>query len=236
MRARDKDLASKTQDRKPKTTLGAILLAAGQSTRMGAFKPLLPFGDQTVIESCLDYLQRGGVETIVVVVGHRADAIREKLSGLPIHFVLNPDEDSEMAESIACGVRALPLECKATFITPVDYPAIPPRVVTALTETWQACDAKLLVPEYEGRGGHPVLINLGFRAELLSLDSGRGLRGLFDEHRTQVCRVPVDSPFIARDIDTWDDYRALHLEVFGVEPPGLQLNNDFGRSEDCATK
>ena len=85
--------------------VAAILLAAGQSKRMGAFKPLLPFGDRTVIESCIDYLRRGGVQTIVVVVGPHAEAIRDKLKDLPIQFAINPDPESEMGASIACGVR-----------------------------------------------------------------------------------------------------------------------------------
>ena len=62
-------------------SVAAILLAAGQSKRMGAFKPLLPFGNKTVIECCIDYLREGGVETIVVVLGHRADEVRKSISG-----------------------------------------------------------------------------------------------------------------------------------------------------------
>lgn len=201
--------------------VAAILLAAGQSTRMGAFKPLLPFGEKTVIESCIDYLQRGGVETIVVVLAHRAAEIKEKLPGLTVRFALNPDPESEMSESIACGVRELPLETRATFIALADYPAVPADVVAVLVNNWQAGKTGLLIPEYQGRGGHPVLIDLRFRNELLSLDSRRGLRSLFDANRDKVRRVPVDSPFIARDIDTWDDYRALHKQVFGAEPPDL---------------
>jgi CTP:molybdopterin cytidylyltransferase MocA len=99
---------------------------------MGAFKPLLPFGDKTVIESCLDYLQQGGVETIVVVVGHRADEVREKLTGRSLIFAINPDPDSEMGASIAAGVRALPETSKATLIALVDHPAVPATVVSTL--------------------------------------------------------------------------------------------------------
>jgi CTP:molybdopterin cytidylyltransferase MocA len=203
------------------TKVAAILLAAGQSKRIGAFKPLLPFGKSTVIESCIDYLQRGGVETIVVVLGHRADIIRDKVKDLSVRFALNPDPEAEMSHSIACGVRELALDCQATFIAPADYPAIPPEVVIAMISSWRTRPAKLLAPKYEGRGGHPVLVDLCFRDQLLRLDPQRGLRGLFDENRGQVLRVPVNSPFVARDIDTWDDYRALHEEVFGAEPPDL---------------
>ena len=202
----------------PVDEVAAILLAAGRSERMGAFKPLLPFGDKTVIENCIDYLRRGGVETIVVVLGHRAGDVRRQLANTPVRFVINPDPESEMSVSIACGVQDLPEGTRATLIALTDQPAIPPEVVATLIETWKATGAKLIVPEYEGRGGHPVLVDLGFRDELLTLDQKRGLRALFDAHREQVRRVPVESPYIARDIDTWDDYRALHQKVFGTTP------------------
>src|SRR6266850_1399641 len=140
---------AKTEDLNPITKdIAAILLAAGQSKRMGAFKPLLPFGGKTVIESCIDYLYRGGVQTIVVVLGHGAEAILDKLKDLPVQFAFNPDPASEMAESIACGVRELPPDCPATLIAPADHPAIPPEVVIALTDRWQSTEAKLLMPDY----------------------------------------------------------------------------------------
>jgi molybdenum cofactor cytidylyltransferase len=198
--------------------VAAILLAAGRSARMGAFKPLLPFGDKTVIENCIDYLRRGGVETIVVVLGHRADNVRKQLANTSVRFVVNPNPDSEMSVSIACGIAELPEETKATLIALTDQPTIPSAVVATLIDEWKTTGAKLIIPEYEGRGGHPVLVDLGFRDELLTLDQKRGLRALFDAHREQVRRVPVESPYIARDIDTWDDYRALHQEVFSTTP------------------
>ena len=198
--------------------LAAILLAAGQSRRMGAFKPFLPFGDKTVIESCLDYLQQGGVETIVVVVGHRADEGREKLTGRSLIFAINPDPDSEMGASIAAGVRALPETSKATLIALVDHPAVPATVVSTLFEHWQQ-GSRLVVPTWNGRGGHPVLVDLSFKPELLNLDAGGGLRSLFDTHQTAVARVPIDSPFIARDMDTWDDYLTLHQQFTGKPAP-----------------
>jgi CTP:molybdopterin cytidylyltransferase MocA len=74
------------------------------------------------------------------------------------------------------------------------------------------------VPEYEGRGGHPVLLDLNLRRELLNLDSQSGLRGLFAAHRDEVRRVQVASAYVARDMDTWEDYLTLHEEVFGAPP------------------
>ena len=198
--------------------VAAILLAAGQSKRMGAFKPLLPFGDKTVVECCLDYLKQGGIETIVVVVGHRADEVREKLKDYHVIFALNPDPNSEMGASIAAGIRALSASSAATLIALVDHPAVPQGVVSTLIENWKR-GARLIVPTWHGRGGHPVLVDLGFKPELLNLDSTGGLRALFEAHRDEVKRVPIDSPFIARDMDTWDDYLALHQEVTGKPAP-----------------
>ena len=69
----------------------AVLLSAGRSRRMGAFKPLLRFGDKTVIESCIENLRQGGIEQIVIVVGHRADEIEKSLAGQRLLFAVNSD-------------------------------------------------------------------------------------------------------------------------------------------------
>jgi CTP:molybdopterin cytidylyltransferase MocA len=194
----------------------AILLAAGRSSRMGAFKPLLPFGNKTVIECCIDYLHEGGVAEIVVVVGHRADEIRRQISG--VTFATNPDPDSAMGASIAVGVSALPDTAQATLVGLVDHPAVPATVVSTLLESWKS-GARIVIPTWQGRGGHPVLVDLTFKAEVLKLSESGGLRAFFEAHASEVKRIPVDSPFVARDMDTWDDYRALHLEATGQPAP-----------------
>ena len=197
--------------------VAAIILAAGRSKRMGAFKPLLPFGKQSVIKSCIKYLEDGGVESIVVVTGHRSDDIRKHLADTSVSFAFNPDPESEMGASIAAGVHELPSNAQATLIALVDYPAVPSSAVSALLTEWTK-GIRLLKPTSNGRGGHPVLVDLSLRDELLSLDPDLGLKGLFDKHSGEVKRLEVDSPYIARDIDTWDDYCALYIEVFGAEP------------------
>ena len=188
---------------------------------MGAFKPLLPFGNKTVIDCCIDYLRDGGIEEIVVVLGHRADDIRQRVSG--VTFALNPDPGSEMGASIAAGVRELSESAQATLIALVDHPAVPATVVTKILDSWQS-GARLIIPTWQNRGGHPVLVDLSFRAELLNLPATGGLRALFDAHANEFKRLPVDSPFIARDMDTWDDYTALHLEVTGQPAPEPPLD------------
>lgn len=217
---------TKTKDQRPKAgSVAGIILAAGRSQRMGAFKPLLPFGDTTVVDSCIELLRAAGVETLVVVLGYRAEELRRHLKNSEVLFAVNPDPDGEMSSSIACGVRELPRDTKAVIITPVDHPAVPSEVVSLLTDEWRK-GHRLVKPTWEGRGGHPVLLDLSFRDELLRLDPNRGLKSLFGSHIDQVKRLPVDSNYIARDIDTWDDYAALHRDVFGCLPasPATRAN------------
>jgi molybdenum cofactor cytidylyltransferase len=198
---------------------------------MGAFKPLLPFGNKTAIECCIDYLREGGVETIVVVLGHRADEVRQRLDGLPVSFALNPDPSSEMGASIAAGIAELPEQIGATLIALSDYPAVPAEVVSNLVAEWKN-GARLVIPTWKNRGGHPVLVDLSFKPELLKLSSSGGLRALFEAHRNEVKRLAVDSPFIARDMDTWDDYLALHKEATG-EPAPDRLGNQTNETLDA---
>lgn len=212
----------------PKThDVAAIILAAGRSQRMGAFKPLLPFGPTTIVESSIANMRLGGIENIVVVVGvgARAEELQAHLIDSNVSFAINPDPDSEMSASIACAVRVLPKEICAVVINPVDHAAVPAEVVVAVLYEWQH-GARLVKPTWNERGGHPVLVDLKFRDALLSLDPNNGLKGLFSEHRDQVKRIPVNSKYIARDMDTWDDYAALHREVFGDAAPELPRKRD----------
>ena len=216
-------MMTKTEDPRPKANevndVSAIILAAGRSQRMGAFKPLLPFGPTTVIETCIENLRASGIKSIVVVLcqDSRGEDLREHLRNAGVTFAFNPDSNSEMSASIACGVCNLPEVTRAVIINPVDHAAVPGEVVETLISEWQK-GARLVKPTWNGRGGHPVLIDLDFRDELLSLDPDGGLKAFFGVHQAEVSRIPVVSNYIARDMDTWDDYRALHTEVFGVPP------------------
>ena len=184
---------------------------------MGAFKPLLPFGASTVIECCVRNLRAAGVEDVVVVVGHRAEDIREQLAPLDVRFAVNADPDSEMSVSIARGVEEVSTDAGALIIALVDHPAVPPKIIRILIAEWSR-GARLVQPEHDGKGGHPVLIDFAYRDELLALDPQSGLRALFAAHRDEVRRVPVESPYVARDMDTWEDYLRLHEDVFGALP------------------
>ncbi len=198
--------------------VAAILLAAGRSRRMGAFKPLLPFGGKTVIEACIGNLRAGGVEEIVVVIGHRADEVRARLQHLDVGFALNDAAESEMGVSIARGVEKISDGARTLIVALGDQPAIPPVLIRHLLAERKRTGAQIIVPQWQNRGGHPMLIDAEYRDELLHLDTQRGLRALIESHRGEVRRVSVDSPYVVRDMDVWEDYYTLHEEVFGVPP------------------
>jgi molybdenum cofactor cytidylyltransferase len=189
---------------------------------MGTFKPLLPFGPKTVVETCIQHMREGGVETVVVVLGQgpRAEDLKAHLHHSHVILAINPEPASEMSASIALGIRALPEGIQAVIINPVDHAAVPGEVVAWLVSEWKK-GARLVKPTWQQRGGHPVLLDLTFRDELLSLNPNGGLKAFFSEHEKLVSRVEVNSNYVARDMDTWDDYVTLHREVFGVPAPEL---------------
>ncbi len=123
-----------------------------------------------------------------------------------------------MGVSVALGVEAVSGEASAVLVTPVDQPAVPPAEIERLVEARRRTGARLVLPVWEGRGGHPLLVDLSLREELLTVVPRRGLRALFEAHRDELLRLPAASPYVARDMDTWEDYVALHTEVFGSPP------------------
>ena len=141
------------------SSVAAIVLAAGQSKRMGAFKPFLPFGVSSVIKTTIRYLEKGGCHPIVVVTGHRAEELQQHLSEEDVTVVLNNHLDTEMGKSIEIGVKAVQGTNSAVLIAPADQPAVSPSVVSQLIQKWKL-GAPLIVPTWQGRGGHPVLVDL----------------------------------------------------------------------------
>ena len=191
---------------------------------MGAFKPLLEFPrGRTVVEACIENLRGGGVEEIVVVVGHRAAEMSDALAHLGVRVALNAEAASEMSVSLERGASLVSETAESILVALADQPAIPPGAIGYILEARRRTGAPLIVPTWEGRGGHPVLLDARFRAALGRLDPRRGLRGLFEEHEAETLRLPVASPYVVRDMDTWEDYHALYGEIFGSAPAGLTV-------------
>jgi molybdenum cofactor cytidylyltransferase len=184
----------------------AVILAAGESRRMGTQKLLLPFGDATVIESVVLTALASRVDRILAVLGADRDAVRQKLEPLGIDFVINENFVKGMLSSVQAGFAALPPDAEAAVVMLGDQPFLPARVVDAVVEAFRRSGKGLVVPAFQGRRGHPVLIGLKYRDEVLALDPADGLRRLMQAHPEDIFKAEVEDANILRDMDVPEDY------------------------------
>ena len=187
--------------------VGAVVLAAGKSERMGAFKPLLPWGPMRILEAVVSTLMAVPVHHCVVVLGHRARELRPRVKKQGARAVLNKRYDEGMLSSVQCGVAALPEEVGTILVALGDQPEMRPEVVRFLLDTFHASPQTLGVPVYHDRRGHPFLIAAQYRAEILALDSPRGLKELREQHPAEVREIVVDTPTVIQDLDHPEDYQ-----------------------------
>jgi molybdenum cofactor cytidylyltransferase len=192
----------------------AVVLAAGYSRRMGAFKPLLPLGSTTVIERVLATVREAGVETIRVVVGWQAEQLIPVLERCEIPWVRNTRSEDGMFSSVQAGVRGLP--SRAFFILPGDMPLVQPATFTRLIATWDARPGGIVYPCHEGKRGHPPLIAGGYLPEILRETPAGSLRELLGRHAEDARDIEVADPGILMDLDTPDDYQ----ESLARDPSG----------------
>lgn len=191
--------------------IGAVILGAGESTRMGRLKQVLPWGSYTIIEAVVRAVLAAPVDEAVVVLGHEADAVREALRPVSadprLKSVLNERYTEGMLASVQAGVAALPADCKAFLMVLGDQPGADPGVMALLVDAFrQGDEGAILLPTFSGRRGHPVLFSLRYRDELAALDPSVGLRQLVWNHADAVREIPVDAASVLVDLDHPSDY------------------------------
>jgi molybdenum cofactor cytidylyltransferase len=186
----------------------AVVLAAGESRRMGTQKLLLPFGEVTVVEAAVRTALDSHVDGVMVVLGADAAAVRKKLEGSGIAFAINEDYGRGMLSSVQAGFKALSGDPLAAVIMLGDQPFLPAEVVDAVVGTFGATGKGIVIPVFRGRRGHPVLIDMKYRDEVLGLDPSDGLRQLMHAHPDDIREVEVGDANVLRDMDTPEDYRS----------------------------
>jgi putative nucleotidyltransferase with HDIG domain len=189
-----------------KDAIAAIILSAGFSTRMGQFKPLMPLGEKTLLHRTIDLFETSGVDDILVVTGHRAGEVERAVSQTAACCIENDVHEKGMFSSVSKGVAALSTTCRAFFLLPVDIPLVRPATVRRLTKAFeQRNDKRILLPVFDGRPGHPPMIDARLCPYILSWHGRGGLRAFFAEHAEVVLEVPVADEAILQDLDNPDD-------------------------------
>ena len=193
----------------PSPTPSAIVLAAGYSSRMGAFKPLLELNGVPAIKRIIGAYRRVGVTDIHVVTGFRSRDIETQIGDLGVFPVYNPDHDSGMFSSVKTGAMALADQVPAFFVHPVDIPLVRSHTLSLLLEAWQAFSPAVIYPTFSGHRGHPPLIHGDLRTAVLKHDGQNGLRGLLERFESEARDLPVADQGVLLDMDTPDDYTRL---------------------------
>jgi molybdenum cofactor cytidylyltransferase len=192
--------------------IAAIVLAAGESRRMGFPKALLRYRDMTFLESILAACAAARLEPSVVVLGPDAPKILALVRLGPIVEVRNNHPETGQIGSIKQGISAVvnrPVE--AVVVWPVDQPRVSVRTVERLTEEYRSSKASVVVPAHEGRRGHPVLFGRAVFDDLLNAPADLGARAVVwaQQQRGRLLEVPVTDAAILEDIDTPEAYEDL---------------------------
>lgn len=191
------------------SSIAALILAAGQSKRMGQPKMLLPWGESTVLQTVVAAFRAAGVDEIVVVTGALHEPITA-LVGDTAQAVFNPEYASaEMLSSIQRGLRHLlsgKAEAEGVLIGLGDQPQVQARSVEAVCAAFRQSGARLVVPSYQKRRGHPWLAAYPLWESLLALGPSQTPRDFLNTHADQIHYVDVNTPSILADLDTPEDY------------------------------
>ncbi len=201
------------------SSVSGILLAAGLSTRMGQPKQLLPFGENTIVETVVDNMLNSKFSKVVAVLGHYAEQIQDILNKYPVTTVVNPDYRKGMLTSAQVGIKSLNLTNDGNLegsertnhiafsIMLVDQPFITSELIDTVINAYIHSEKGIVLPSYQYRRGHPVIFHHKYADDILALDTDSdGVRSLYRAYSDDIHYVNVDTDAILRDIDDKVDY------------------------------
>jgi molybdenum cofactor cytidylyltransferase len=188
--------------------ISAVILAAGESKRMGQPKMLLPWENGTVLTHVITVFREAGVEDIVVITGGAREQVEGLVSELGVRTVFNEAfQTGGMLSSIQCGIRALTRQTQAVLIGLGDQPQVQAGSVRRVCEAFLETKSNLVVPSYRMRRGHPWLAARPLWDALLKMKPPASPRDFLNAHAADIRYVDVDDPNILADLDTPEEYR-----------------------------
>lgn len=188
--------------------ISAIILAAGESKRMGQPKMLLPWGKTTVLGQVISTFQTAGIEDIVVVLGGARERVEEIVKQYGARSIFNADfANGEMLPSLQRGIEAQSPQAQATLIGLGDQPQIQEGTVRLVCETFTTMQSKVVAPSYQMRRGHPWLVKRSLWDELLEMRPPQSPRDFLNRHAKEIQYVQVQTSTILADLDTMEEYK-----------------------------
>ncbi len=184
--------------------ISAVILAAGESKRLGRPKQLVALGETTVLERTVANFLGSGVGEVIVVLGHRAGEIAGRIAGSPVTVAINPAYRQGMSTSIIAGMKLIGDEAPGIMLALADQPFIDSQTINQLLSAFNTGDKGIVIPVYQGRRGHPVIFAARYRDELLRLEGDIGGREIIRCHPDDVLEVAVGCEGVLVDIDTGD--------------------------------
>jgi molybdenum cofactor cytidylyltransferase len=190
----------------------AAILSAGESSRMGRPKALLPIDGVRFIEKIVTSLRSTRVGKIMVVLGHNAAAIRQRISDLQVDLVLNPDYKQGQLSSLAAAIRSIEAandveRVDGILVHLVDHPYINADLVNSMIDRFYETKKLIVVPRYQDRRGHPVIFSKALFGELLATPLDRGAKAVVHAHRDDTLEIDTNDEGAIIDIDTPEEYR-----------------------------
>ena len=189
--------------------ISAILLAAGESKRMGQPKQLLPFRGSTLLGQIVENLLQSQAAETIVVLGSQAEKIIPQIAGEPVRIVVNQEFEQGMSSSIKCGLSHISEAADGVMIVLGDQPLIEKETIDLLIERHRQSERGIILPVYNGIRGHPVIFTMKYKDELLRLTGDIGGKQIVERHPSDVLEVEVDSESVVTSIDAESDYQSL---------------------------
>lgn len=188
--------------------INALVLAAGESRRMGQPKPLLRFGDTTFLDQIASVLRHSQVDRITVVLGAEAERIQRSIDLSGTDVVINKDYREGQLSSLIAGLRNAPLETDAIVVCLVDNPFITTEIVNRIVGRFRETRSPIVVPVYQMRRGHPTLFSKVVFHELFRAPAQEGARSVLHSDADRVSEIETPEEAVVVRMDTPDDYRA----------------------------
>ena len=192
--------------------IAAVVLSAGESSRMGSPKALLPISGVPFIEEIVRALKGTKIDRIIVVLGHHAEEIQKRIAHLPVTFVVNRDYAKGQLSSLIVAIRSLAAEkttekIDGVLVHLVDHPFISPALVDHMIDRFYETKKLIVIPRCRGRRGHPVIFSSRLFPELLSAPLEKGAKVIVHAHRDETLEIETDFAGVTIDIDTPEEYR-----------------------------